>query len=80
MCAENALTLEELDILPNPIPTEHIPSESEKFVQNLHKLQPDPTTDFRSADRRPKDQVKQTTMAPKSLIDSIRNQGGEGEE
>jgi hypothetical protein len=81
-CSPNCKTLEELEIFPDPAPTFAITEKVGQFVQNLDKLnkqvRPAPVID--PGDRRPGDQVKQTTIAPKTLLDMVLGTHSEGED
>jgi hypothetical protein len=68
----------ELDFTLNPIPTTpEVPDG--KFVQKLNKLEPPVDLERSLKDRRPNDQVKQTSIAPSSLREMISNKIQAGE-
>lgn len=66
----------EFDLSVNPIPIEPKMPDG-KFVRNLNKLEPSIPRVMAEGevigDRRPSDQVKQTSIAPKNLLDQMKS-------
>jgi hypothetical protein len=75
VCADEPI---ELDLTSNPIPTESTMSEK-KFVQKLNDLQPDPrafsplSEGSKLGDRRSADHIKQTSIAPRTILDQLQS-------
>jgi hypothetical protein len=71
-CSEEPRNLSELGIKLHPITVDMLYKEERKFDQKLIELERDTPKPTDPGDRRPKESIKATTLAPKSVLDIIQ--------
>ena len=69
-CSEEPKSLEELGVKLNPISVDRTGNKFDEKLSDLNRKAP--IANIEPGDRRPKDQIKDTTIAPQGILDAVR--------